>query len=322
MMTPDFLSLLQDEQLQQLMLVACPDGVVLTDAEDRVVLYTGACESLFDWAPVEMLGRKVWRCSPRTMAYAALRDRLLDEVQVTSMELVGQRKGGEHFPASVSACLLRDRYGDVLGSVLYVRDHSELQRIQGDLQTKNEQLNEMVAELDRVAHYDHLTGLMHRGSALAEAESALVECGLGERPFGVALFDLDGFKSVNDSHGHLTGDQVLATLAGVLRSSVREGDIAGRFGGEEFVVFLPGASLDAAYAFAERVRSMVERATVDVDETVRVRTTISAGVASIPGCEESLTEAIRIADERMLIAKRRGRNRVVTDDDGELGKAA
>lgn len=315
MTTPDFLSLIQDEQMQQLMLVACPDGVVLTDANDRIVLYTGACEGLFDWAPVEALRKQGSALFARIDDYADMQHRLREEGQLTNVEIEGVRKGGHGFPASVSACLLRDRYGDLLGSVLYVRDHSDLQRIQEDLEQKNEKLNEMVEELDRVAHYDHLTGLLHRGSALAAAETALVESATGGGAFGVAVFDLDSFKAVNDSHGHMAGDRVLATLASVLGRSARANDIVGRFGGEEFVAFLPGATLEATQTFAERVRRAIERAVVDVDDTVRVRVTISAGVASIPGCEENLAEAIRIADERLLLAKRLGRNRVVTCDD-------
>src|SRR5690606_27239354 len=110
--------------------------------------------------------------------------------------------------------------------------------------------------------HDHLTGLLHRGSAMTAAESALLEAGLKGRPFGVAVFDMDHFKNVNDSYGHLVGDEVLAALATTLKDSARAEDILGRFGGEEFVAFLPGARLESVAGYAERVRTAVEERTV------------------------------------------------------------
>jgi diguanylate cyclase (GGDEF)-like protein len=145
------------------------------------------------------------------------------------------------------------------------------------------------------------------------AEEAILTSGLDGSNFGIALFDLDHFKSVNDSYGHLIGDQVLAAVAEVLQSTARHGDIVGRFGGEEFVVFLPGASLDAVATFAERVRAAVQGARIQAEDAV-IHVTISAGVAAIPSCADSLNEAIRIADDRLYAAKRAGRNRVVRHD--------
>lgn len=322
MAEPDFLSLLWDEQLQQLMLVACPDGVMLTDPEDRILLYTGASESLFGWAPVEALGKQTAMLFDDASIYQEFRARLKADGRVTNTELNGRRRDGSLFLSALSASLLRDRYGDALGTVLYIRDHTHLHQIQHDLQHKNEELNEMVEVLDHVARHDHLTGLLHRGSAMAAAESALLEAGLKGRPFGVAVFDMDHFKNVNDSYGHLVGDEVLAALSTTLKDSARAEDILGRFGGEEFVAFLPGARLDAVGRYAERVRAAVEERTVVARGEVAVRVTISAGVASIPTCADNLLEAIRIADERLLAAKRGGRNRVQSTDSQGIWRAA
>ncbi len=312
---PDFLNLLWDEQLQQLMLVACPDGVILTDAEGRIVLYTGASESLFEWAPVEVLGHPAALMFASSTDYEEFYARLHADGRVTNTEVQGRRKEGETFHAAISASILRDRYGQTMGAVLYIRDHTRLQRIQNDLRSKNEKLNKMVNTLHHVARHDPLTGLLHRGSALEAAEGALLRAGMEGRPLGVAVFDLDDFKKVNDSYGHLVGDEALAALSTVLASVAREEDVVGRFGGEEFVAFLPNAGLTAVQGFAERVREAFERTTVSVRGQFRIRVTISAGVACIPECAENLQEAIRIADERLLISKRLGRNRVTAADE-------
>ena len=111
-----------------------------------------------------------------------------------------------------------------------------------------------------------------------------------------------------------------ASAAVPCAQDARPQDIVGRFGGEEFIVFLPGAELEETYAFAERVRTAVGEERVSVADGAEFSVTISAGVACIPGCAADLEEAIRRADDRLLAAKRHGRNRVVAND--ELARPA
>jgi diguanylate cyclase (GGDEF)-like protein/PAS domain S-box-containing protein len=319
---PDFIGLLSDPDLLQLMLFACPDGVVATDEQNRIVLYTGACEQIFGFPPFEVLHRDVGLLFAVAEEYANLSELLQRERQVANIELRGVRKGEGTFAAAVSAAMLQDRYGSYIGMIAYVRDHSAVRAIEDTLRSNNEQLGDLVVELDRVARHDQLTGLLNRGSAIAAAEAALLDSGLTRRGFGVVVFDLDHFKLVNDSYGHLVGDEVLASLARVLRDTARDGDLVGRFGGEEFIAFLPGAGLEDAKRFAERVRVAIGEAKVRIGDEAKVGVTISAGVAAIPSCADSLQEAIRVADDRLFIAKRAGRNRVVGNDERNDGRNA
>ena len=197
-----------------------------------------------------------------------------------------------------------------------------MREIEDALRRNNAQLNHLVSELDHLARHDQLTGLLHRGSAVEAAEDALLASGLERQPFGVALFDLDHFKLVNDSYGHLVGDRVLATLAGIMRRTARANDIVGRFGGEEFVAFLPGADLEAVSGFAERVRCAIEQLPLTINDDIHVAITVSAGVAALPSCADSLNDALRVADDRLYAAKRAGRNRVVNHDSTERRSAA
>lgn len=318
----DFVALLTDPELLQLMLFACPDGVVATDEEGRIALYAGASEAMFGYEPVEAMARDYRLLIANDQAYEQLRLELAIRGQVANYEVPARRKGGREFLAAVSAAVMKDRYGGTLGTIFYVRDHSEVREIEDALRRNNAQLNHLVSKLDHLAKYDQLTGLLRRGSAVEAAEDALLAWGLEPKPFGVAIFDLDHFKSVNDSYGHLVGDRVLATLAGVLRRTARQGDIVGRFGGEEFVAFLPGADLEATRGFAERARAAVEKLRVPVTDDSSAGVTISAGVAAIPSCAGSLNEALRMADDRLYAAKRAGRNRVVHTDGDEIRSAA
>jgi diguanylate cyclase (GGDEF)-like protein len=319
----DFLALLSDPDLLQLMLVACPDGVVATDPDGRITLYAGASESIFHFDPFEVLGKDISVLLATPEARRLLLAEIEDDGHVANLELPGVRKSEAPFVAAVSAALIRDRYGDPLGTVMYIRDHSNVRAIEDALRKNNARLNHLVSKLDHLARHDQLTRLLNRGSAVEAAADAILATGLEEEvTFGVALFDIDHFKQVNDSYGHLAGDLVLMALSNVLRSSVRNGDIIGRFGGEEFVAFLPGANLEHTAGFAERVRGAIEAALVSVSDGLAVAITVSAGVAAIPGCADSLHEALRIADDRLYAAKRAGRNRVHQTDETERRSAA
>ena len=318
----DFITLLSEPDLLQLMLVACPDGVVATDKDNRIILYTGASEAIFGFSPVEVMNRDLGLLFAGHEGYQLVTEQLAKNGTLANLQLAAVRKDGPPFAAAISAATMRDRYGDHLGIIAYIRDYTAVQGIEDALRTNNGELNRLVSELDHVAKHDHLTGMLHRGSAIDAANEAFIACGLGGQSFGVVLFDLDHFKSINDSYGHLIGDEVLRGLGAVLRKATRGADIIGRFGGEEFIAFLPGAELPAATAFAERVRVAIEQSRVRIADQATISATISAGVAAIPSCADNLPEAISIADNRLYAAKRSGRNCVMDNDTQSARSAA
>ena len=138
---------------------------------------------------------------------------------------------------------------------------------------------------------------------------------------GFLVIDLDNFKKVNDTHGHFNGDIVLKAVADVLQSEVRSGDKVGRFGGEEFVVLLPGATPPVVYAVAERLRAGVERLAITLDGPI-VGVTVSIGGAVYPVNGETVTDVMQYADMNLYQAKRQGRNQVAMGDQADTGSAA
>src|SRR5205823_5286428 len=124
------------------------------------------------------------------------------------------------------------------------------------------------------------------------------------------LIDIDHFKQVNDTFGHLTGDEVLKSTAALMRATLRTEDLLARYGGEEFVVVARGVDLKGGVQLAERLRIVTERKPVEVDGEV-VRRTISAGVASLECCggDARVERLLGLADERLYRAKEGGRNR-------------
>ena len=173
----------------------------------------------------------------------------------------------------------------------------------------------LVRHLEEAASIDGKTGLLNAVAWHAQAERLLQRGSRADGPRGVLVLDLDHFKAVNDTHGHLAGDQVLAAVAGAVRGEVRERDLVGRFGGEEFVVLLAGPAAGAAVeleAVAERIRSRVAQLRVEIptpDGPLTVSgLTVSIGVAVAPAEGADLRTLLQIADTALYAAKRAGRN--------------
>jgi len=163
-------------------------------------------------------------------------------------------------------------------------------------------------KLREQAHTDGLTGLLQRNRFLELARYALSDIHLRRIPAALLYLDADHFKQLNDVHGHAAGDDVLIQLANGLRSQMREADLIGRIGGEEFVVLLPGLNLQHAHARAEQLREALR----DVHRPDRVLT-ISIGIAQCNRAGESIESLMSRADKAMRQAKINGRDQVVID---------
>jgi diguanylate cyclase (GGDEF)-like protein len=163
--------------------------------------------------------------------------------------------------------------------------------------------------VERQALVDGLTGLANR----RQCEEALrTEVSRSRRfggPLSIVVGDLDDFKSVNDEHGHPVGDTVLREFARILERSVRDVDVAGRWGGEEFLLVLPGTDGEGAVRLAQRIRDYLEGRTLSTPEGVPVRITASFGVAEHRQHLEP-EELVAAADSALYEAKRAGKNRV------------
>nr|PZN79046.1 MAG: hypothetical protein DIU56_07225 [Pseudomonadota bacterium] len=168
----------------------------------------------------------------------------------------------------------------------------------------------------RLATEDPLTGLLNRREFTRRAEELSASAGGRQNDYAVLLFDLDHFKSINDTYGHMVGDEVLEAFARVARRALREGDLLCRYGGEEFAALLPGATADGALRVADRIHRGLATSVEPVFS--RVRPTTSIGVASVRSAEIPLGALLRRADVALYRAKEEGRNRTVVFDDTSL----
>ena len=173
-----------------------------------------------------------------------------------------------------------------------------------------ERLREELRKVKEEANIDPLTGLRNRRSferALSEFFRDFKRFGY---PFSVIMLDLDDFKEINDTYGHLAGDKVLKEVGNILRNYLRAKDVAARTGGEEFTIILPGITKDEAMLVAERLRKVIANHTVE-HEGKKIDFTASFGVAEMREGIENPEDLIREADEKLYMAKRTGKDKVV-----------
>lgn len=164
-----------------------------------------------------------------------------------------------------------------------------------------------------MANQDYLTGIHNRRSLLELAQGEMDRAARYQHPTAVLMIDIDEFKKVNDTYGHLAGDQVLRNLVKVCQGRIRRTDSIGRYGGEEFLVIMPETELEGALTLAETIRQAASEETLSFDSSI-IKYTVSIGVS----CATSVSSGSRIeplihlADQALYHAKRNGRNRVST----------
>ncbi|GLH78924.1 GGDEF domain-containing protein [Bradyrhizobium sp. SSBR45G] len=169
-------------------------------------------------------------------------------------------------------------------------------------------LKEAYRRIEELAELDELTGALNRRSIMHVLDKAMARSRQAGKPCSIVLIDLDWFKRINDSHGHPTGDEVLRTFAITMFANIRSSDHFGRYGGEEFLLVLPGAPAEPAIRLTERLRQII----ADLDWSAfstGLQVTFSAGVATQRG-EESADSLLARADHALYESKARGRNRV------------
>ena len=202
-----------------------------------------------------------------------------------------KRKDGRIIDISISTNALRDEQGQYAGVEGIWRDIT--------------QRKEMERELERLATRDDLTGLANRRHILDALERAFKrrEGRHDAMPFCALIMDLDHFKRINDTYGHVAGDAVLRGVARIVEALSRAGDQIGRLGGEEFLLLLEGADLAAAREAAERIRSAVQAASIEVAPGLQVSQTLSIGISCWMHADGQSTDMLERADRALYRAK-------------------
>jgi diguanylate cyclase (GGDEF)-like protein/PAS domain S-box-containing protein len=283
------------------------EGVYFVDADRRIVYWNKAAERITGYRSDEVVGRfcaegilchvdETGRrlCGGACPLAATMKDR---ERRTTHIYL--HHAQGHRVPVRVASTPIQDPSGKIIGAVESFVEDSEWRVAE-----------ERIAELERFAFLDTLTELPNRRYLERTLDAKLEERNRYGWPCAVMLIDVDHFKSVNDEHGHGVGDSVLRMVARTLQRAVRGSDLAGRWGGEEFLVIVSNATPDTTVNVAERIRALVAASNLSAPASISV--TVSVGAAVVSG-GESAAQLVRRADESLYQAKHGGRNMVCVD---------
>lgn len=206
----------------------------------------------------------------------------------------GKARNGRVFPLELSVGSLDDAYQPL--RVVIARDLSECKLAE--------------AALQRMAHIDELTQVLNRRGWMEHLQPLLAHARRYQHPIALLSIDADHFKRLNDTYGHPGGDAILRALAHTLQANLREVDVLGRMGGEEFAIALPETSIEGAQTVAQRLLHAIRHSTVQYeDHEIRFSISIGASVLQV-GALDSLPQALKRADAALYQAKRQGRDQL------------
>lgn len=205
---------------------------------------------------------------------------------------MGLRRDGSEFPLEVT--IAKINLGQTTEMTAILRDISERARL--------------VEELKVAATTDPLTGIANRRRFDELVKLEMQRCQRFGHTMSLLLIDIDHFKQINDTYGHQQGDQAILSLVRRVAKQLREVDMLGRWGGEEFIVLLPETSLELAWASAERIRLAVESQLHQLGAGTEVSLTISVGISASLGPQDTVERMVRRADTALYLAKKQGRN--------------
>ncbi|QGQ98539.1 diguanylate cyclase [Paenibacillus psychroresistens] len=283
-------------------------AILITDIEGKIIYANGAFLKQTGYELTELYGQ-----TPRILKsgkqdnqyYHDLWETLL-EIGQWQGELWNRDKNGRLFFEQISISAVKGEQGDV---AYYVAISTDITTYK----LEREKLEEVNSVLQQLSSIDGLTSIANRRYFDENLEREWRRAIRKKTELSLIMIDIDYFKSFNDTYGHLSGDECIKTVAQVLNSSVnRPGDLAARFGGEEFIVLLPDTELEGAMKVARSIRATVEALQiVHAGSLINDYVTVSLGVATIsPGVEQTAKELVYAADQVLYEAKQNGRNRI------------
>lgn len=285
------------------------DGVYCVDLDRRIERWNQAAEDITGFSASEVVGSC---CADNILNHVDSDGRLLcktgcplsatmaDE-QCREASVFLHHKDGHRLPVTVRALPMRNDQGKVIGAVEMFAPATERSALEQRLQ-----------ELQALALVDELTALPNRRYIQRELDRRFEEYQRYTYSYAVLIGDIDNFKTVNDTHGHMAGDQVLKMVAASLQSNCRSFDAVGRWGGEEFMIILRNVDAGTTRTLAERFRILVEQSFVDHQQS-SLSVTISIGGAVIQK-DDTLATLIERADQQLYLSKESGRNQVSVSD--------
>lgn len=289
------------EKVRQI-LDAAMEAVVGIDEKGRITSWNPLAESLFGWTSREAQGQVLWPLIAPEAQQEALPDLVRSDhadgepARGQRLEIMARNRDGRRFPVDLSVVVVESEDGS-REQVAFMTDISERKRYEEELVTR--------------ANHDGLTGLLNYREFQERLRQEVERAHRYGHPLSLLMLDLDHFKEVNDTYGHVEGDAVLKTLGKILQDFFRSTDVVARWGGEEFALLLPHVGLESAQEVAERLRFVIEGHHFVIGGQ-RIPVTVSIGVSAL-GEEMKVVTLVESSDRALYAAKLAGRNRVAVE---------
>ncbi len=280
------------------------DGVYFTDPNRTIIYWNRAAEEITGYAAEEVIGK---RCADNILMHVNDAGHALCEGECPLSRTMADRhprraqvylhhKRGHRVPVEVRVCAVPGRDGEVVGAVEIFSDNSRQRAVR-----------ERATELAKLAFLDPTSQVANRRYLDPQLAQHLDQHSREGTPFGILLIDVNEFKNINDTHGHVAGDTALVTIARTLFGCLRASDVLGRWGGDEFLVILPGITEQAMSETAARCRAMVAQSTVPVEGS-EIQVTVSVGAAMVTA-GDTAESLLKRADQHLYGSKQLGRLR-------------
>lgn len=278
------------------------EGIVTVDTDQRIKSLSKAAHDIFGYTDEEIIGQPLALLIPErfrakhtkyVLDFQGSRDTTIPSE--SRMEIWGRRKDGSEFLAEIA--ISKINVGGILEFRASIRDVSEHLRL--------------IDELYIRASIDPLTCLHNHHHMLEEAEKELVRAKRFSHPVSVIWIDLDDFKSINDTYGHLIGDQVLMQIARICKQEVRLTDIVARWGGEAFLLLLPETDVDGAVCLARRILNQLHGLHLGISQLGKRRITASIGISGWRGDSDNFDAMVHRAGHAMHNAKTSGKDKII-----------
>ena len=278
------------------------DGIITIDDNQNIKLINNAAREIFGYSIEEVIGKPLTKLIPQKYRKKhghyvdGFKKSMIDSRPMQSRSSVrGLRKDGNDFPIEVTISKIR------------IEENIEMTAVIRDISEKNRLIDELLIS----SQEDPLTHLYNRRFFSKCLVDEIARAKRFIHGFILIMIDIDNFKTFNDQYGHDCGDQVLIHLSLILKSNLRETDVISRWGGEEFLIFLPELDLESGLQTAEKIRSSVEKSEV-IYNGKRLKITISLGVLFNDPQNLDYNQMLLDVDKAMYSAKREGRNKVRT----------